>query len=390
MFPSDRFAAFLAHALNSAETPVCAVEPGHLYVVLLDALAAKYAETLLYHSTYRFRMSEEEAAGKYFKTTLERALWLSNKVDMSVAHRLLAALCQRGVGAAWQVAELRREEEQPARVDSGIAPLLAVGSFEAVAGRLGELSTQISSGNPAATIRERKGAVWLVVGLLRARVPEEMSAWDAVRCGPTLVRSLPAGEPFNRFCGIVIDAVRTANRPFQELLGLGRGICPFDWVDVLSTNQVRSLRRFLETVALAGEPDSLDLWSRAWTKAPVPGFRSAAELWASEIGNALRNRSGNPVEVGIDDLEDDEDSRPDFLEEHEFRQRLALLEKHEIICAAERGILERLYRGETLSELAAEAAVQDVLAKRRMKFPQFVADLQRRIDNWRIPGEKLP
>lgn len=380
MFPSDRFAAFLAHCLNSAETQICTVEPGHLYSLLLDALATRYKDSLLYHSTYSARLTEEEAATRYFKLTLERALWLSNKVEMSIAHRLLSELCRRGVGAFWEGAELRREQDEASQSENAIA----IGSFAAVAMRLAGLPDSIAKGNPAGTIRQRKGRLWLVVGALRTQVPEQISAWDAIVCAPTLLKSLPAGEPFNRFCGVVIDTLRTANRPFQELLGLGRGICPFDWVDVLSTNQLRAMRRFLDEIADA--PDSVDQWSRAWSKAAVPGFKSAAELWSSDIGCALRNPLINTRSEQIDLIEDDEDSRPDILERHEFRQRLAILESHNVISAADRLILERLYGGDTLAELATEASVTAILAEHKMTFPKYIGTLQKRIENWRIPN----
>jgi hypothetical protein len=360
------------------ETSVCTVEPGRLYVVLLDALAAKYKESLLYHSSYRARMTEEEAAAGYCKLTLERALWLSNKVEMSIAHRLLGELCRRGVGPFWEGAELRREQyEAPQRENVVVA-----GSFAAVAARLAKLPHAIAKGNPAETIRQRKGGLWLILGALRTGVPEQISPWDAITCAPTILKSLPAGEPFNQFCGVVIDTLRTANRPFQELLGLGRGICPFDWIDALSTNQVRALRRFLEVIA--DTPDSLDLWSRAWNEAAVPGFKSATELWSSEIGRALRSPSIKTRSDRIDLIEDDDPS-PDVLEQHEFRQRLGILQDHDVIGAIERFILERLYEGDTLAELASEARVQKILAERKMKFSEYIDSLHRRIENWRMP-----
>lgn len=378
MFPSDRFAAFLAHCLNSTETSVCTVEPGQLYVVLLDALASKYKESLLYHSSYRARLTEEEAAVGYFKLTLERALWLSNKVEMSIAHRLLGELCRRGAGPFWQGAELRREQYEAPQRDN----VVATGSFAAVTARLAKLPQAIAKGNPAETIRQRKGDLWLVLGALRTGVPEQISPWDAIVCAPTLLKSLPAGEPFNRFCGVIIDTLRTANRPFQEILGLGRGICPFDWSGVLSTNQVRALRRFLEVIDDA--PDSMDLWSRAWSKAAVPGFNSAAELWSSDIGRALRNPSLKTRSDRIDLIEDNDPS-PDFLEQHEFRKRLEILQRYNVIGAIDRSLLERLYGGDTLAELAAETGVQKMLAEQRIKFPEYIDRLQQRIADWRIP-----
>jgi hypothetical protein len=401
-FPSDTFAAFLAHLLNESATPTCTIDIGHLYARLTDALAAKYKDTLLYHTSYRFRMSEAEAARAYFEVTIERGLWLSNKVEMSVAHLLLLAMCRRGVGAGWPAAELRRQTQEP-RGHTDVASLLAVGSFNAVASRLQKVPSEISSGNPAANIRQRRGTLWLMAGYSHAQVPEEISTWNAIVCGPTVVQTLAAGEPFNRFCGVVIDAVRTANRPIQELLSLGRGICPFDWIDVLSINQVRGLRLFLQEVAESDEPDSLDLWTRVWDKTKVPGFRSVADLWSSEIGHTLRNPIANAPPMPLPPTGDprfspagtnrpramdakawDEQSSG-FLDRQEFEQHLAVLKSHSVISAVEQTILMRVYVGDTLSELAKDKAVLNALRERRMKFPQLIADLQDRISNWQIP-----
>jgi hypothetical protein len=101
-------------------------------------------------------------------------------------------------------------------------------------------------------------------------VPEEMSVWAGMTAGPEMLRTLTPGEPFNRFCGLLIDAFRTVHRPFQELARLGHGLCPFDWLDVLSVNQVRALRRFLGVIdgREIGDPSA---WDAAWAQAPVPG-----------------------------------------------------------------------------------------------------------------------
>src|SRR5262245_38958593 len=158
MFPSDRFAALLAHLLNAQDAPVFVLEPGEIYVVLVDALAERYKDDLLYHSTYASRMNAEEAAERYFHATVERALWLSNRVEMSIAHRFLLALCRRGIGPAWSAADLVREAV-PLEPEDNVTSLAAAGSFEAVASRLARLPNEPSPGNPAATIRIRQGAL---------------------------------------------------------------------------------------------------------------------------------------------------------------------------------------------------------------------------------------
>jgi hypothetical protein len=268
---------------------------------------------------------------------------------------------------------------------------------------LGKLPTEISPGNPAATIRTRRGALWLVVGQARAEVAEQISIWNAINSAPTQLQALPAGEPFNRFCGIVIDAMRTANRPFQELLGLGCGLCPFDWIDVLSVNQVRGLRRFIEVAAELGDLSDVEIWHRAWKTAPVPGHKTVEELWSSEIGQAVRQGGSGTSSVPIEDVENELSRAPDGVvrmggnpsdpPEHEvlgtadFVQRLRLLQEAGVISEVEHFLLGRLYYGDSLSELAAEPQVQQILRTRRIKFPQFIVDLQHRIQAWQTDRE---
>jgi hypothetical protein len=377
-FPSDRFAAYLAHSLTSEERPTFSVDAGLLYVSVLDALVRRYRLSLLSHAGFAARMTAEEAAEKYFDVTLARALWLSNRVEVSLAHRILLVMCRRGIHALWKNVELARDEIAPTP-GGAMRPLMAVCDLEHVTRALARLPRQMSSGNPANAIRQRKGPLWLVIGPSRFEVPEEMSIWSGICAGPQQIRSLAAGEEFNQFCGVLIDALRTAHRPFQELVGLGRGLCPFDWLDALSVNQVRGLRRFLQ--GLAG-PDTIEVWSAAWDRAPVPGFKTIHDLWNSEIGRALRSRDGGFRDVPIDTIEDTELPAPDVLSELEFAQRLKALREADAIEEVEHFILLRLYCGESLSDLAAHDEVAALLARRGLKFPALLSDLQERIENW--------
>jgi hypothetical protein len=121
-YPCDRFAAFLAHSLNSEDQGTLHLEPGGLYASLTDALASRYAESLLHHSAYAFRMSEEEAATRYFAASLERGLLLTGNAEISISHKLFSVMCRRGAEPGWAQAEfLRRIPEfqvkQGARIE---------------------------------------------------------------------------------------------------------------------------------------------------------------------------------------------------------------------------------------------------------------------------------
>jgi hypothetical protein len=365
-YPCDRFAAFLAHCLNSEDSPWVQLSLGELYARLTEALAARYAEPLLHHPGYAWRMSPEEASARYFDISLGRALLLSPRVQLSIAHRFLQALCERGAEAVWRQVVVVRTKDQ-AETAAQVVPLGAQRSFEQCRQRLAKLPQTISAGSPSPTIRARHGAIVLRLYSLEAAVPEEISMWDAVSCAPATLYPLPAGEPFNRFCCLVIDCVRTAHRPFQELLGLGRGLCPFDWLDVLSIQQTRALRRFLRVLEEADAADTPEHWERAWQQEPVAGFATADKLWQSDIGIALRQPQGRSridtaLLESLADSESEAQGIPAYLAEQELLSVLDALLAREFINAAERSLLLDLHKGVSATEVT-QSLVEDLLKR---------------------------
>jgi hypothetical protein len=396
-YPCDRFAAFLAHCLNSEDSPLVQVSPGSLYAQLTEALGARYAEPMLHYPGYAWRMSREEVAMRYFDISLARPLLLSPRVQLSVAHRLFAALCLRGSEPAWREAALQRELDSVADQDTvDVVPVGVRRVFDECRRQLGKLADRLSPGSASPTIRARYGAIVLRLYTLHAAVPEEISIWNAVSCAPSVLRPLAAGEPFNRFCGLIIDCVRTAHRPFQELLGLGRGLCPFDWITTLSIQQTRALRKFLKVLEESQQTDTPAHWDSAWQRAPVPGFTTAAHLWQSEIGQALRQVLGRGfsadsrlVERLAADSDDSTDEIPEFLPEEEFSQQLELLEADGAINSTERWLLEQLYHGVATADLIVRPEIKAELRRRRATFASLVEQLRQRVEEWaqRFPPE---
>jgi hypothetical protein len=376
-YPCDRLAAFTAHCLNSEDLALVRVNSGALYAELTEALAVRYAEPLLHHPAYAWRLSAEEAAARYFDVSYARRLLLSGKVALSMAHRLFEALCRRGVEPEWHSATLQREAITST---DNVLPLSRQNTFARCARELSRLPEALSPGSASPTIRARCGAIILQVGALKAPVPEEMSVWDAITCGPDALHPLSMGEPFNRFCGLMIDCVRTAHRPFQEILGLGSGLCPFDWLDVLTIQQTRALRKFLGVIEASARGHSPSSWAAAWDEAQVPGFKSADHLWQSEIGLALRHALTDlETEVAIDEQSGD---GADFLSAEEFRCQLELLLGDGVINAAESRVLMQLHQGARLAELATRIEVRTELHRRGVKLEQWLSDLQGRIEQW--------
>lgn len=358
----DRLAAHLAHLLNDADAEHIWLEPGVIYARLMQVLATRYAATLLFQPSYAWRMSADEAADRYFDSTICRKLKLSGKAPWSVAHRLYLALVRRLPAEGWQAAELVR-----CPVPTGVPPSLAT---QALATRLDKVGRGISAGNAAQQIRDRDGPLWIRAGDLWLALPEEMSLWDALLAIPPRLRALPAGEPFNAFCSVMIDALRTANRPVQELLALGHGLCPFDWLDAVSTSQVRSLRRFLAT--LPGSPCLADLSTQAitlhWQQQPVAGFRHADQFLASELCQALRSPRlrwqmllDNASAPAGDWLEDDEATQDELLDAAAWQQALADQVSRGRLTTTEAAMLKAVQAGASLDALRSAPTFAEVL-----------------------------
>lgn len=380
-YPCDRFAAFLAHCLNSDEEALVQVGLGEIYARLTAALAARYAEPLLHHPGYAWRMSPEEASARYFDISLGRALLLSPRVQLSISHRLLEMLCQRGAEVVWRQAVVAREKDLTAE-GAQVIPLGVQRSFEHCRRQLSKLPQTISAGSPSPTIRVRYGPIVLRLYSLDASVPEEISMWDAVTCAPAVLYPLSKGDPFNRFCSLVIDCVRTAHRPFQELLGLGRGLCPFDWLDILSIQQTRALRKFLRALEEAKATDTPEHWERAWAEAPVAGFANAAALWQSDIGVALRQPQGRSgVDTALlENLAHDDAEAAEYLNEEALLAELDALLSGNVINPAEQALLMGLHRGVAYTELAALPGIQAELRKHGGSFEALAQDLLKRIE----------
>src|SRR5262249_19130295 len=75
----------------------------------------------------------------------------------------------------------------------------------------------ISPGNAAASTRADFGRLYLRLGSSGVEVAEELSLWEAIICSPHKLRVLSPPE-FERFCGLMIKAVETANAHYGALV----------------------------------------------------------------------------------------------------------------------------------------------------------------------------
>lgn len=371
-YPVDRFAAFAAHCLNdSGPDGWVRIDPGSLYFIWVDALAKRYAAPVLQHARYADRMEAEEAAERYFRATLERGLFQAAQADFTAAQLLFLALCRRA-GGNWAEARLERRTA----ISAATVPLHVPGEWKAVSARLAACDHTISQTNAATSHRNRFGPMMLICGACATPLPEQMSAWDAVRCAPRLLAKLPDGATFNEFCSLCINVLRTTNRPFQEVLSLGHGLCPFEWLD-LPVNQVRGVGRFLKALESGGGANGD--WDQAWTEAPVPGYKSCDLFKASDLGAALRQGPLRQVQdedwatVGAEDPQFDS-----LLEADDFRTAVALLIERTVVTAQEAQLLLGLYRGEALEQLQRRPDLAAWFAKGAIE--RRLAELQFRIE----------
>lgn len=393
-FPSDRLAAHLAHLLNPPATAdPDALRPGFLYAELTRTLAKpQMAARLLHQPAYAWRMGPEEAADAYFRATFERALRLSGRTDRSVAHLVLIALVRRGLEDFWSGAELRRQSNHGEN-NGGVAAPFWPGELRALARALERLPANPEPGSAALKIREREGVLWLCCqptphiddAPARLAVADEISiwtaidvaVWDPLRKRPRGLRELAPGPEFNAFCAVLIDAMRTANRPVQELLGLGRGLCPFDWVGEIPINQLRALRKFLGALPANGG-DSLPAWETAFASHPVPGHGSARALWDSPIGLALRRvEAPQSLPAATPDGEPEAEFVADS---DQFDSILQMIAESATISAAELQLVGLLHRGIPMTEALERTGLIGTIADLDGALADFIDDLQARIE----------
>lgn len=372
--PADRFAAFAAHSLNEiGPDGKVRVEAGALYVLWLEALATRYSAPLLQHLRYAQRMDADEAAERYFRATLERGLFQAAQSECTVAHTLFLALCRRGEGE-WPSARIER------RLHGAEAPaaLRLPPDWKAVTAALAACDQGLSTTNAASSHRARFGPMVLACGAAVVALPEQMSVWDAVRCAPRTLAQLSPGPAFNAFCSAFINALRTTNRPFQEVLSLGRGLCPFDWLD-LPVNQVRGVGRFLHALEERGGGSSEESWVAAWGVSPVPGYKSSAAFRGAELGQALWQAApATHVEADPEMLGAEDEAYESLMEAGEFRHAIESLLQRQRISAAEGRLLLGLYDGAALEALVRDAQIAALFAGRSAE--SALAALQRRVE----------
>lgn len=116
------------------------------------------------------------------------------------------------------------------------------------------------------------------------------------------------------------------------------------------------------------------------------GFKSAAELWSSEIGSALRQpQSRARVDSTLlENLSDPESPSMEeaIIQEDAFERSMETLLSLTFINSAERTILSALYNGKTKPEILTLPGVREHLKASGLTYEQCLESLKQRIQEW--------
>lgn len=382
------FAGYLARLLNTGEVQAYAI---YLRIVAMLAKPGYREQLLGYHLGYRSPGSglnemeaAEEAATKYFAAVFQRALHLGGGRHLHKSHELFLAMCRRGKTPEWALAELARmPNSAPAGDDA--TPL----DFASVAARLANLNTQlatreqgaISRGNPAASTRATHGPLFLKFASFSAEVPEELPVEGAIRCAPLKLNVLTNGPQFNAFCSLVIKLIDSADEPWRSLLSVG--LWPPHWLGAVNVNSVKQLSAFLSAARkLAGQTGdsylTLRIWQSVWEERQVPGFKTAEELWNSELGRAVR--VAELPEPAPEEL-DEEPEDVEMLPPDQFHKMIDSAAAEGVFDDFDTWVLKGLISGMKIAELNRTLAVRKRFGANGIS-REYIHDLRNRLRRW--------
>jgi len=218
----------------------------------------------------------------------------------------------------------------------------------------------------------------------------EMSTWDALVGGGGRIRRFKPQEKLFELSNRILKCLDAVNRPYAEVLRLG--LCPKEWLtgdDAVGVNTLKASNAFLKALkeAVGAEfgrrPTRAEL-DAAFAKAPVPGFKTAAEFVALPFGAAVVARL-----AGIDqtylisydaerssplaNVEADDDAP--LMSADEAAPMLAQAVEVGVLSAAEGDLLRAILAGRELMP-----AMGDNLALRRRLKNEFDGDVGAYVD----------
>jgi hypothetical protein len=384
----ERFAAHLAHLLNTASTKnTVEVQTFRIYSGVTTMLAGRGHAGILYRDVLLgFRLaadrSPEQVAATYIDTVLDRRMMLARAEPKHCAHLLFEMLCRRGTSPEWPNSRLERS------VVSSPGGTGASADFGAVSDRLARLDLSISPGNPAKSMREKKGALYLTAGGATAEVQDELSALKAINCSPSQQRVLADGAEFNRLCSQTIKVVEAADAHYAALLRIG--LFPADWADTVNVNLAKSISASVADIRSAGRDlNDEAAWRTVFEKRRLPGVDNFDSFWGSELGRALRfpvkHEAIPPVDGrSIDDVADvsNEEDDVDLCDDVAFTQHLEAAQADSVLDEIDTFVMRSVYCGAQFVGLRKQAGVAARLKQNGWTVEQYVDDLRDRLLKW--------
>jgi hypothetical protein len=132
------------------------------------------------------------------------------------------------------------------------------------------------------------------------RTSGETSTWDALVGNGGRIRRFKPQEKLFELSNRILKCLDAVNRPYAEVLRLG--LCPKEWLtgdDAVGVNTLKASNTFLKALKEAmreefGRRPTREELDAAFAKAPVPGFKTAAELVALPFGAPPPPRRDRP------------------------------------------------------------------------------------------------
>lgn len=218
----------------------------------------------------------------------------------------------------------------------------------------------------------------------------DSSTWDALVGGGGRIRRFKPQEKLFELSNRILKCLDAVNRPYAEVLRLG--LCPKEWLtgdDAVGVNTLKASNAFLKALkeGMGGEygrrPTRAEL-DAAFAKAPVPGFKTAAEFVALPFGAAVVARLAGIDQTylisydaekahPLEDVESDEEGP--LMSADEAAPFLAEAVTAGVLSAPEGDLLRAILAGRDLM-----SAMSDNLALRRRLKNDFGGDAGAYVD----------
>ena len=221
---------------------------------------------------------------------------------------------------------------------------------------------------------------------------DETSTWDALvgGGGGGRIRRFKPQEKLFELSNRILKCLDAVNRPYAEVLRLG--LCPKEWLtgdEAVGVNTLKASNAFLKALKEGmerefGRRPTREQLDAAFARAPVPGFKTAADFVAAPLGSAVVARLAGidqtylvsydaELSHPLEDIESDADEP--LMSADEATPFLGEAVKAGVLSAPEGDLLRAILAGHDLV-----SAMSDNLALRRRLKNEFGGDVGAYVD----------